>query len=92
MANLSRRSLAEAAETFGTLHVVEVTAPAETLFARLSTRGRESEATIRERLGRQVAMVLPSSVASHRRIDNSGDVAAATDLLVRHINGLCGLG
>ena len=87
MANLSRRSLGDAAEAFGALHVVEVTARPEILLARLSGRGREPEATIRERLFREVPPVLPSAAASHLSIDNSGDLEAATDLLVRHLNG-----
>ena len=41
VANLSRRSLAEAAAAFGPLHVVEVTASPEILLARLVARGRE---------------------------------------------------
>lgn len=90
VANLSRRSLAEAAAAFGTLHVVEVTADPEVLLGRLSARGREPEATIRDRLARQVAMAVPPEAASHLRLDNSGDVGAATDRLVEHLNRLGG--
>lgn len=87
VANLSRRSLAEAAEAFGSLQVVEVTASPEILLARLAARGREDEATIRDRLLRQVPMALPPG-AGHRLIDNSGCVEAATACLVDHLNGL----
>ena len=90
VANLSRRSLAEAAGAFGTLHVVEVTAEPDVLLARLSARGREPEATIRDRLARQVAVAVPPEAAGHLCVDNSGDVAAATDRLVGYLNGLGG--
>ena len=88
VANLSRRSLAEAVAAFGTLHVVEVGARPDVLLARLSARGREPEATIRERLARQVAVAPPPGAASHLRLDNSGEAAAATERLVAHLNGL----
>ena len=88
VANLSRRSLDAAAAIFGAVHVVEVTARPEILLARLVGRGREPEATIRDRLSRQVAPVLPSRAASHVVIDNSGDLDAATESVVRHFNGL----
>lgn len=88
VANLSRRSLAEAAAAFGVLHVVEVTAEPGVLLARLSARGREPEATIRDRLARQVAMAVPPEAAGHLRLDNSGDVAVATERLVEHLNRL----
>ena len=88
VANLSRRSLAEAAAAFGRLHVVEVTADPAVLLARLSARGREPEATIRDRLARQIATAVPPEAAGHLRVDNSGDVAAATDRLVDYLNGL----
>ena len=89
VANLSRRSLGDAARAFGALEVVEVTARPEVLLARLSARGRESDATVRDRLRRQVPVALPAEAAGHLRIDNSGDVEAATELFVRHLNGLC---
>ena len=89
-ANLSRRSLGDAAAAFGSVHVIEVTARPEILLARLLARGREPEATISARLSRQVAPVLPSMGASHLRIDNSGDLEAATQTVVRHLNGLGG--
>lgn len=89
VANLSRRSLAEAVEAFGPLHVVEVKAAPEILLARLVARGREDESTIRDRLGRQVPMILPPG-AHHRVIDNSGPVAEATEELVRYLNACAG--
>ncbi len=88
VANLSRRSLSDAVAAFGRVAIVEVTARPEILLARLTARGRESEATIRDRLRRQVPMMVPADAAGHLRLENSGDVAAATDLLVRHLNGI----
>lgn len=85
VANLSRGALAGAADAFGSLWVVEVAARPEVLLLRLVSRGREPEATIRDRLARQVPTALPAGTLGHLRIDNSGDVAAATDLLVRHL-------
>ncbi len=89
VANLSRRSLGDAADAFGALAVVEVTASPEILLERLSARGRETEATITDRLSRQVPVTLPAGSSSYCRIDNSGDVAVATGLFIRHLNGLC---
>lgn len=87
VANLSRRSLDAAANAFGTLHIVEVAARPEILRARLSARGRETEASIVERLRRHVP-IDPASTTGFLRIDNSGDVALATVLFVRHLNML----
>ena len=92
VANLSRRSLGEAAATFGTLHVVAVTARPEILLARLVARGRETEDTVRARLLREVSPVLPAETASHLRLDNSGDVEAATERVVGYLNGIGGWG
>ena len=88
VANLSRRSLGEAAGAFGTLQVVEVTAMPEILLQRLCARGRETEATIRDRLRRQVPVTLPPGTTGYLRIDNSGDVETATELFVRHLERL----
>lgn len=87
-ANLSRRSLAAAAEVFGGLHVVEVTARPEVLLARLSARGRETEATIRDRLSRGAPALSASAAASRRRIDNSGDLGASVDAMVLGLNAI----
>ncbi len=92
VANLSRRSLAEAAAAFGTLHVVEVTADPEILLDRLAARGREPAAAVRDRLARQAPVALPPGTAGHWRIDNSGDLAEATGRVVDHLNGLCRAG
>ncbi|RYC31882.1 ATP-binding cassette domain-containing protein [Lichenibacterium minor] len=55
--------------------------------ARLSSRGREAEATILDRLRRSVP-VEPPAGADLLRIDNSGDLAASTEMLVRHLGAL----
>ncbi len=90
VANLSRRSLADAVRAFGTLWVVEVTARPEVLLERLSARGRESRDTILDRLGRQVTVALPPGAEGHLRIDNSEDVEVATEGFVNRLNALCG--
>ena len=89
VANLSRRSLADAADAFGAIAIVEITARPEILLERLLSRGREAEATIRDRLGRQAPVALPGRGASHVRIDNSGEVEAATELFVTALNHIC---
>ncbi len=88
VANLSRGALADALAVFGTLRVVEVTAHPAILLRRILARGREREAEVRERLARQAVLTLPPATAGHLRIDNSGDVAVATEVFVRHLNGL----
>ena len=90
VANLSRRSLADAVRAFGALWVVEVTARPDVLLDRLSARGRESRDTILDRLGRQVTVALPPGAEGHLRIDNSDDVAVATERFVGRLNALCG--
>lgn len=60
VANVSRAAIAEAVAKFPTM-VLEITAPAAVLAARLAARGRETEADIAARLARAVA--LPEGVA-----------------------------
>ena len=55
LANLSRRVLPDAAARYP-LRVIEVTAPAEALAARLLARGREDAAAVAQRLARQVPL------------------------------------
>ncbi len=90
VANLSRRSLVDAVRAFGALWVVEVTARPDVLLERLSARGRESRDTILDRLERQVTVTLPPGADGHVQIDNSGDVAVATERFVEHLNILGG--
>lgn len=76
VANISRASIAEAAAKFPTL-VLEITAPAEVLAARLSARGRETADDIAARLKREVA--LPEGVRVARVVnDRSAEEGAAT--------------
>ena len=88
VANLSRRSLQDAAVAFRTLEVVEVAAHPAILLARLLARGREGEAAIQARLKRQMPVALPAGTCGHLRIDNSGEVQEATGRFVHHLNGL----
>jgi len=55
VANVSRSIIAEAATRFP-VRVIEVTAPAEVLGARLSARGRESAADVAQRLARRIPL------------------------------------
>lgn len=55
IANVSRTVIAEAAQRF-VVRVIEITAPAEVLAARLASRGRESNADVAARLTRSVAL------------------------------------
>ena len=88
VANLSRRSLGDAVDVFGRLRIVEVTARPDVLLARLIARGREGEATIRERLAREAPVVVPRAAEGHLLLDNSGDFEASVGVLVRYLNGL----
>ena len=58
VANVSRAVVAEAAERFPVV-VVEVTAPAEVLAARLAARGREDAGDVARRLSRAIEVPLP---------------------------------
>ncbi len=88
VANLSRGSLGAASDVFGAVHIVEVTAHPDILFARISARGRETKEQIQDRLRRETTMTPPSRTAGDVRIDDSGDVETATDFFVRHLNEL----
>ncbi len=55
--------------------------------ARIAARGRESEAEIRARVDRQLA-VEPPPGAAHLRIDNSGDPQEAVELFLAHLSRL----
>jgi phosphonate metabolism protein PhnN/1,5-bisphosphokinase (PRPP-forming) len=71
VANVSRGVLAEAAARFP-VRVLEITAPAEVLAARLAARGRESAADIAERIRRAVALPAGLEVVT---VMNDGAVA-----------------
>jgi phosphonate metabolism protein PhnN/1,5-bisphosphokinase (PRPP-forming) len=82
VANISRARIAEAGERFPTM-VLEITAPAEVLAARLAARGRETAADIAARLAREVA--LPAGVAVVRVVNDGTpqDGAAAVVAALR---------
>lgn len=75
VANLSRAALPEAAQVFGRLVVLQVTAGAATLARRLAARGREDAADIRARLAR-ADLPLPEGLTA-ARITNDGPIGAA---------------
>lgn len=56
LVNLSRGVLAQAAEHFPQLHVLNITAAPEVLAARLAGRGRETPEQILKRLSRKLAI------------------------------------
>jgi phosphonate metabolism protein PhnN/1,5-bisphosphokinase (PRPP-forming) len=76
--NASRTVIADTAARFP-VTVIEVTAPAEVLAARLNGRGREDAADIAGRLARTVNM--PDGVAVER-IDNGGTLADGVAAMV----------
>ena len=77
VANVSRRSLADAARAFGGIEVVEITAEPRLLAERIAARGRESAQDVAARLKRQVPLVLPDARCRLTRIDNSRDLESA---------------
>lgn len=86
IANISRASIAEAARRFPVL-VLEITAPAEVLAARLAARGRESAADIAARLAREVALPEDVTVA---RVMNDGTPEAGARLVLAALRGAVG--
>lgn len=83
LANLSRGVLIEASQAFPTLIVLQITASAQTLAARLSGRGRETTAEIEKRL-LQAVKPLPAglnviSVSNDGALDDT--VLAAVEAL-----------
>ncbi|WP_416355461.1 phosphonate metabolism protein/1,5-bisphosphokinase (PRPP-forming) PhnN [Aureimonas phyllosphaerae] len=88
VANLSRRSLADAVARFGRIAVVEITAPRAVLVERIAARGRESADEIERRLARQVGLDIPARCESALRIDNSGPPGPNAKILQDHLRGL----
>lgn len=85
VANLSRRSLTDAARRFGRLAVVEITAPRDVLVERIAARGREAPADIARRLARRAHLESPPGLLSFLSIDNSGPAEDGAERLQRHI-------
>jgi len=78
VANVSRSVIAEAATKFP-VRVIEVTAPAQVLEARLSARGRESAADVIQRLARRIP--LPHGIELVTVVNASLPEAGAEQLL-----------
>ncbi len=79
--NVSRDIVETARARFDPVRVIEVTAPAEVLAARLKTRGREDEAAIEERVARTRAVRADATVL------NDGALEAAVAAFVRALQG-----
>ena len=75
LANLSRGVVADAADVFGDVVVLHVTAPAEVLSHRVVIRGREQGQAAQKRLSRP-APVIPNNLPGIT-IDNSGTLSDA---------------
>ncbi|GAA0582487.1 hypothetical protein GCM10009416_21120 [Craurococcus roseus] len=88
VANLSRAVLGEAHRLYPLL-VLEVTAPAAVLAARLAARGREDEETIAARLAREAP--LPDGLRV-RRVVNDGAVERAVAEVARALLEAAGEG
>ena len=78
VANVSRGVIADAARRFPT-RVIEVTAPAEVLAARLAARGRETAAEVANRLARTAA--IPDGVLVET-VCNDGTLEAGVERFV----------
>lgn len=74
VANLSRRSLADAQARYPGVIVISLTASDDVLAQRLSARGRETKAEVQRRLA-QANCGLPKDIVGHV-IDNSGSLTA----------------
>ena len=70
LVNFSRKALAPAAEIFPNFIVLNITARPETLAARLSARGRETEDQIRKRLA-EAQKPLPDDITAYE-LPNDG--------------------
>ena len=92
IANVSRGVIAEAARRFP-VKVVEITAPADILEARLASRGREDAAGRSARLARR--MELPAGVPVETVSNDATPAAGAARLtaaLIRATQGACSAG
>lgn len=84
VANVSRSVVAEAAERYP-VHVIEITAPADTLARRLAARGREDAVDVARRLARLSDLPLPNP---RETIVNDGTEAAGTAKLITALRRL----
>jgi phosphonate metabolism protein PhnN/1,5-bisphosphokinase (PRPP-forming) len=82
VANASRSVIADAARLFPT-RVIEVTAPADVLAARLAARARENAADVTERLSRRVS--LPDDV-DVETVANDASLAEGVERFLAALN------
>lgn len=90
LANLSRRSLGDAARRFGRIAIAEISARPDLLLARITARGRETAPEIAARLARAVPTLVPPDALRAIRIDNSGAPDDAAAELARYLLDLLG--
>jgi len=83
IANVSRRVLSEIRSRYTARSIVVISARSDVLAERLAARGRESRDEIIRRLSRDV--YLDDGAADIFMIDNSGEVAVATGIFLRHL-------
>lgn len=86
IANVSREVLPQIRARFAHVHVVHLTASAETLEARLIQRGRETPEQCRQRLAR--ALEKDTAVVADLRIANDGPLQDSIDQLVAALQTL----
>lgn len=82
--SVSRTVVKDIAENWPDTLLAEITADRETLFRRLSARGRESEEEVKKRLERYVPVELEKAVV----IDNSADLTDSVRAFCEFISGL----
>ncbi len=82
VANVSRTVIEALRRTYADVVVVSITAPPETLRARLAARARGSDGQLSDRLGRAVEEVVPDVI-----ITNVGSAAQHAQELLRAIRG-----
>lgn len=88
VANLSRGVIPALVERYPDALVVLVTADRDVLERRLAGRGRETAASIQQRLDRRVSDRLPASTV---QIDNSGALETAGTQFVRLLEDAAGM-
>ncbi|WP_245892956.1 phosphonate metabolism protein/1,5-bisphosphokinase (PRPP-forming) PhnN [Devosia naphthalenivorans] len=88
VANLSRGVIPALVRKYHETLVVSVTAQRDVIARRLAGRGRETAASIQQRLQRSVAEKLPPDTIE---IDNSADLAIAGEQFVRLLSEVAGM-
>ncbi|MCK5930855.1 MAG: phosphonate metabolism protein/1,5-bisphosphokinase (PRPP-forming) PhnN [Fulvimarina manganoxydans] len=82
IANLSRRSIAQAVDLMPHVAAITVSAPREILVERILARGREDRWSAKERVARKGGSELPDGLVGHWVVDNSGTLDDA-------VSGFC---